>query len=83
MQEINYKDNMKETIIGGISLIVGLTMLIFNKPFSRAQIESQNQFWKLNYGKKEIGVSRIVILIVGVAFVIVGLLALFHNIRVK
>ncbi len=69
--------------MGGISLIVGLAMLIFNKPFSRAQIESQNQFWGFNYGEKEIGVSRIVILIVGIGFIIVGLLSLFHLVPMK
>lgn len=74
---------MKETIMGGISLIVGLIMVVFNKPLSRAQIRSQNEFWGFNFGEKEIAVSRIVILIVGAGFTIVGLLALFHLIRFK
>jgi hypothetical protein len=74
---------MKEIITGSIGLIVGLVMVIFNRPLSRAQIKSQNDFWGFNYGEKEIAVSRIVILIVGVGFLIFGLLALFHIIRFK
>jgi hypothetical protein len=74
---------MKDTIIGTISLIAGLAMVVFNKPFSHLQIKGQNEFWGFNFGMKEIAVSRIVILIVGIGFIIVGLLALSHMIRFK
>jgi hypothetical protein len=69
--------------MGFISVLVGLVMVILSKPLSRVAIESQNKFWGFNYGEEEIAVSRIVILIVGAGFIVVGLLAVFHIIRFK
>ncbi len=74
---------MEEIIVGSVSVIVGLAMVIYNRPLSRAQIRSQNQFWGFNFGEKAIAASRSVILIVGVGFISFGLLALFHITRFK
>ena len=74
---------MKETIIGVIVLSAGCLMTVFHKAFARLTIEGQNKFWGLRFGQKEIKITEIVSVIVGMGFIVLGFLSLFRIIRFR
>jgi hypothetical protein len=74
---------MKETIIGIISLSAGSFLVVFFKFFARFVIEQQNQFWGFHFGARGIKATETISIIIGISFIIVGLLTLFQMIRFK
>lgn len=74
---------MKEAIVGIIGLLAGCSMTIFHKSFARLTIERQNKFWGFHFGQREIKITEVVSVIVGMGFIVLGFLFLFRIIRFK
>jgi len=65
---------MGEVVISVLSLLVGCVLIFLRVPFARIVIEQQNKFWGFNFAEGALKTTQIVSLIVGVGFVIVGIL---------
>ena len=74
---------MKETIIGMVALSVGILLVLFFKYFARFVVEQQNKSWGFHFGAREVKMTEIISVIVGIGFIIVGLLSLFQKIQFK
>ena len=59
-----------------VPIVIGVMLILFNKPFAKKVISSQNMIG-LKYGEKEIKVSRIIIIICGICFIFLGVFGLF------
>ena len=65
---------MKELITDTISIAVGFVAIFFRKRFAREIIEAQKSTpWGSNYGDKEVKISEIVIIVVGIGFIAFGI----------
>jgi len=58
-------------------IIFGVLMLIFRKSFASLIIEFQNKVWGFKYGEREKKASIFVIVIVGLGFITLSVLAIF------
>ena len=58
-----------------VPVAIGLMLIIFNKPFAKKVISSQNMIG-FKYDEKEIKLSRIIIIICGICFILLGLFGL-------
>lgn len=74
---------MKEIIIGIISLSAGSFLVVFFKYFARFVVVQQNKFWGFHFGARGVKATETISVIVGIGFIIVGLLSLFQKIRFK
>jgi len=73
----------EEIIVGGISILVGILMLIFRNSYAYRIIEFQNRVWGFHFGVAEIKISKVIIVIVGFGLIVLGILSLFQLIRFK
>jgi hypothetical protein len=74
---------MENIIYGLFFLLGGCLMLYFLKPLARLTIETQNKFWGFHFGNREIKNTSFIILVVGIGFLVAGLLSLFQIIQFK
>lgn len=58
-----------------VPIVIGVMLILFNKPFAKMLISSQNMIG-FKCGEKELKVSRIIIIICGICFIFIGLFAL-------
>jgi len=65
--------NEKDILEVSLSILAGLLMIIFRKPFANRVIAFQNTVWGFNFGKREIVISEIIVTIVGLLFILLGL----------
>lgn len=63
--------------------MVGIIIIVFNKSIAKFAIESQNKFWGLNFGEREMRNTRIIELLVGTAFVVFGVLSILKVLKSK
>ena len=79
---------MINAIGGVIFILMGLWFAIYHKSLGTKTAYYQQRFWELfhfrtSFSEGTINVIQIMFLIIGVAFLIFGLLSLFHIIRFK
>ena len=67
-----------QIIISIVSILAGGSLIIFCKFFARLVIKQQNKFWGFHFGNHGIKVAEIVSIIVGIGFIIIGILSLFR-----
>jgi uncharacterized membrane protein (Fun14 family) len=58
-------------------IAIGCVMLIFRKSFASLIIDFQNRVWGFRFGEREKKASIFVIVIVGLGFITLSLLAIF------
>jgi len=71
----------RDIIIGIIACVVGVSAILLHNSFARATIEVQNRTWGFNFGEKEVTISKVVIIIVGALFVLIGILVFLKKIH--
>lgn len=59
---------------GGLAVLVGVALIVFHKPASRVMIDLQNAIWRTHMGEREVALNEILAVIVGVGFLMGGLL---------
>lgn len=70
-------------LLGSVVFTVGLLLVIFNKYFGTAAVRTQNQFWRFNFGEREILISRAVGIVVGLLLIVIGVLIVLGVIRMR
>jgi len=74
---------MKTTIIHIALVGIGILILVFHKSYARFIAEQQDSFWGFHFGVNSVKVTETISLIVGLGFVVFGLLSLFHILEMK
>lgn len=69
---------IEKIIIGIIGLTVGFCLVIFRKSFARHVIKEQNKFGGFHFGERDIKSTEVISIIVGIGFIIIGLLSIFQ-----
>ncbi len=64
---------------GGLAVLVGVALLVFRKPASRVMIDMQNAIWRTHMGEREVALNEALEFIVGVGFLMAGLLNLVRT----
>ncbi len=64
---------------GGLAILVGVALIVFRKPVSRAVIDMQNAIWRTHMGEREVALNEVLAVIVGVGFLMAGLLNLMRT----
>ena len=72
-----------EVIIGVIAILVGSFLVRFHKYFARLVAEDQRVLWGFHFSPQLVRVTEVVAVVLGVGFLIVGVLALLQIIRFK
>ena len=67
---------MDETVVGIILLLVGCAMILWRDRFARKTIEEQNRVWGFRFGEREEKRTKLIVFVVGMGFIVFGLLAL-------
>jgi hypothetical protein len=67
---------MANTAVSIFLLLLGAALISSRGSLARLVVEGQKNAWGFTFGRREERLSQFVILIVGLAFVMVGLLAL-------
>ncbi len=73
----------KHYITSIISALVGLALLIWRKRFTAAVVREQNRMWSFHFGQREERISIFIAVLVGIGFLIIGILSLFGLIHWK
>jgi hypothetical protein len=71
------------SFIGLTFLVVGSAMIVFRKGLSRRHLSLQNKTWGSKFGEKELMPAKVVIVIVGAIFVIIGILQQLGLMRMR
>ena len=67
----------KEIISGLVFIIVGCLAVVFRKSYAKRIIEGQKTFlWGINFGEREVVISKIIIIIAGILFILFGFMEL-------
>ena len=74
---------MLDTIVSIIAVLVGAACIVFSRGFARLVVSTQNAAWGFRFGSREERGSRVVLMIVGLGFVTIGVLALLGLIHWK
>ena len=64
------------TIIFLFGVAIGVSLLVFREQFAKKCMKDQNRTWGLRFGEREIRVTEVVTVIVGLGFIICGVLCL-------
>jgi hypothetical protein len=56
-----------------VTVVAGVLLIVFRKPFSRLCVSSQNRTWGFKFGEREIIISQMVAIVVGAGAIIWGL----------
>lgn len=68
---------------GLVPIALGLYALVFNRWLARTAVKTQNSTWALHLGERERKGFRITFAVVGVGFVVVGVLIVLNVIQLK
>jgi hypothetical protein len=72
MNNVN-TDILASDVFGGIvGIVVGLLMIVFRKPFARKAVRDQNAFWGLRMGERDVRISELVAVPIGISFIVMG-----------
>ncbi len=71
------------TLDGLFCLIIGSLAIIFRNFFSRNAMRFQNKVWGFKYGEDEIFLTKIGAISIGIIFIVIGIFAIFHLIKVR
>ena len=74
---------MKHIFIGIIGVAFGCYVVLHRSQWAHKAIEFQNTAFKFHFGKKDVQVTTVGYLLVGSAFVILGILALLGIVEPK
>lgn len=74
---------MKHIVVAIIAVIVGCYIVINRSKWANKAIDQQNKAFHFRFGKKDIQATSYVGLLVGVGFIVVGLLTLVGVIEPK
>lgn len=64
----------EKMILGIVFILSGILASLFSYPLAKGYISYQNQAFGFKFGKKEIAIGRILNVVVGIVFIIFGLL---------
>ncbi|MBI4743377.1 MAG: hypothetical protein HY776_00885 [Actinobacteria bacterium] len=73
---------MNDLTTGIISVIIGFILLVFRKPLALIDVKLQNKTWGFHFGEKEIRMSEGGNIIVGIAFITIGILFIFGIVHI-
>jgi len=66
-------DILASNVFGGIvGIVVGVLMIVFRKPFARKAVRQQNAFWGLRMGERDVRISELVAVPIGIGFIVLG-----------
>jgi len=66
-------DILASNVFGGIvGIVVGVLMIVFRKPFARKAVRQQNAFWGLRMGERDVRISELVAVPIGIGFKVLG-----------
>lgn len=74
---------MKDIVVEIVSIIFGAFIVINRSQWSRKAIEFQNKKFGFHFGEKEVRATVFVYLLVGSAFIIMGILSIFGILEPK
>lgn len=69
--------------MGIVFIVVGLIVSIFSSPLSKGYIAFQNQQFGFKFGQREVKIGKLINIVVGMIFIIFGLLILANVIDQK
>ena len=66
-------DILASNVFGGIvGIVVGVLMIVFRKPFARKAVRQQNAFWGLRMSERDVRISELVAVPIGIGFIVLG-----------
>ena len=66
-------DILASDVFGGIvGIVVGILMIVFRKPFARKAVRDQNAFWGLRMGERDVRITELVAVPIGIGFIVIG-----------
>jgi hypothetical protein len=66
-------DILASNAFGGIvGIVTGVLLIVFRKRFARKSVREQNAFWGLRMGEREVRISEIVAVPIGIGFIVFG-----------
>jgi hypothetical protein len=67
-------DILASNAFGGIvGIVTGVLLIVFRKRFARKSVREQNAFWGLRMGEREVRISEIVAVPIGIVWVVMGI----------
>jgi hypothetical protein len=61
-----------------LSLIIGISLIIFRRQYSRYVMDMQNRTWGTHSGTRDIKITEVVTLIVGAGFIAIAILSILQ-----
>jgi hypothetical protein len=74
---------LENIVYGLFGMIFGCILVFLNKPLALFALEYQNTLWGFRFDVSKIKSTRIIFIITGTGFIIVGLLSLLHIIQFR
>jgi len=74
---------MKNYITAIVCFVIGTFFTIYYKMFAIFVINQQNKFYKFNFGAREVKITEVITLIIGISLIIIAILTFFNVIRFK
>jgi hypothetical protein len=76
-------DILASDVFGGIvGIVVGVLMIVFRKPFARKAVRDQNAFWGLRMGERDVRISELAAVPIGIGFIVMGVWMLLDALEV-
>ena len=71
-------DILASHMFGGIvGIVVGVLLIVFRKRFARKTVREQNAFWGLRMSERDVKITELVAVPIGMVFIVVGVGLLF------
>ena len=71
---------MDQLIIGTIAILAGCLIMLFGKRLVRSDVENQNKTFGFHFGKNEVKAGKRAIPLIGLIFIVIGLLGILHGV---
>ncbi len=71
------------TAYGIIALTIGILLIVCSATFARGAVREQNRCWNLNLDQRDVKITKIGVIVVGLGFVLFGLLAFLGLVRFR
>jgi hypothetical protein len=62
-----------DTFFGIVSIVIGVLLIVYRKPFARKSVRQQNAFWGLRMGKRDVRILEIVAVSMGIGWIVMGI----------
>ena len=62
-----------DTFFGIVSIVIGVLLIVYRKPFARKSVRQQNAFWVLRMGKRDVRILEIVAVSMGIGWIVMGI----------